>query len=255
MPVYTRIFLIGGPNVLKHLKNEMDAWKARSACILVNYLPPPLICRCALGILWLTVFVVLQTLLLVVFAAPVCGEGLVRVTQDIIFRMLEPQDAILISPCLSSHQERKRHININKICRWLPGWGGVSRPGGQGSPDRVARGLPTGGQGSKVYVLCAEHKEYKHFRPGTRPGGSVTGVTKKLFMCQMFYAPFPAPKSLTFLFFHGNIGVWSTVKFVNIALVLKKLPEKIYKMRNLKWSFRTFLQNLPQDSSRISLGR
>ena len=39
------------------------------------------------------------------------------------------------------------------------------------SPDRVARGLPTGGQGSKVYVLCAEPKEYKHFRPGTRPGG------------------------------------------------------------------------------------
>ena len=39
------------------------------------------------------------------------------------------------------------------------------------SPDRVARGLPTGGQGSKVYVLCAEPKKYKHFRPGTRPGG------------------------------------------------------------------------------------
>ena len=33
-------------------------------------------------------------------------------------------------------QERKRHININKFFRWLPGWGGVSRPGGQGSPDR-----------------------------------------------------------------------------------------------------------------------
>ena len=35
----------------------------------------------------------------------------------------------------------------------------------------MARGLPTGGQGSKVYVLCAEPKEHKHFRPGTRPGG------------------------------------------------------------------------------------
>ena len=32
-------------------------------------------------------------------------------------------------------------------------------------------GLPTGGQGSKVYVLCAEPKEHKHFCPGTRPGG------------------------------------------------------------------------------------
>ena len=57
----------------------------------------------------------------------------------------------------------------------------------------MARGLPTGGQGSKVYVLCAEPKEHKHSRPGTRrrglgtrPGGSVTGVTEKLFMCPMF---------------------------------------------------------------------
>ena len=32
-------------------------------------------------------------------------------------------------------------------------------------------GLPTGGQGSKVYVLCAEPKEHKRFLPGTRPGG------------------------------------------------------------------------------------
>ena len=68
---------------------------------------------------------------------------------------------------------------------------------GGGSRDRVARGLPTGGQGSKVYVLCAEPKEHKHFRPGirpggsgTRPGGSVTGVTKKSFMCQMFMCLF-----------------------------------------------------------------
>ena len=65
--------------------------------------------------------------------------------------------------------------------------GGVSRPGGQGSPGQ---GSPTGGQGSKVYVLCAEPKEHKHFRPGTRPGGSVTGVTEKLFMFQMFMCLF-----------------------------------------------------------------
>ena len=67
-----------------------------------------------------------------------------------------------------------------------PGWGG---------------GLPTGWPGasrpSKVYVLCAEPKEHKHFRPGTRPGGSgtrqggsVTGMTEKLFMCQMFMCLF-----------------------------------------------------------------
>ena len=66
------------------------------------------------------------------------------------------------------------------------GWPGVSRPGGQGS---------------KVYVLCAEPKEHKHFRlgtrpggSGTRPGGSVTGVTEKLFMCQLFMCLFRPSK-------------------------------------------------------------
>ena len=38
----------------------------------------------------------------------------------------------------------------------------TARVGGM-SPDRVARGLPTGGQGSKVYVLCAEPKEHNIF--------------------------------------------------------------------------------------------
>ena len=64
---------------------------------------------------------------------------------------------------------------------------------GGGSPGRVARGLLTGSQGSKVYVLCAEPKEHKHFRPGTPawriqvPGreDSGTEVTEELFMCQM----------------------------------------------------------------------
>ena len=53
-------------------------------------------------------------------------------------------------------------------------WGGVSR---------------LGGQGSNVCVLCAEAKEHKHVRPGTRPGGSVTGVTEKLFMSQIAIHP------------------------------------------------------------------
>ena len=72
----------------------------------------------------------------------------------------------------------------------------TARVGGGGWPG----GLPTGGQGSKVYVLCAEPKEYKHLRPGTRPGGSgtrlggsLTGVTEKLFMCQMFFRPLEPP--------------------------------------------------------------
>ena len=47
----------------------------------------------------------------------------------------------------------------------------VTARAGEGSPDRVGGGLPTGGQGSKVYVLCAEPKEHKRFRPVTRPGG------------------------------------------------------------------------------------
>ena len=48
-----------------------------------------------------------------------------------------------------NNQERKRHININKFFPVTARVGGVS-------PDRVAGGLPTGGQGSRVYVLCAE---------------------------------------------------------------------------------------------------
>ena len=35
MPVYIRIFLIGAPGVLKHLKNEIHTWKTRLAWILV----------------------------------------------------------------------------------------------------------------------------------------------------------------------------------------------------------------------------
>ena len=51
-----------------------------------------------------------------------------------------------------------------------------------------------GGQGSNVYVLCAERKDINIFRPGTRPGGSVTGVTEKLFVCQIFMCLFWPPE-------------------------------------------------------------
>ena len=64
--------------------------------------------------------------------------------------------------------------------------GGVSWPG-----------FFTGGQGSKVHVLCAEPRNINIFvrvpgreESGSRPGGSVTGVTEKLFMCQMFMCLF-----------------------------------------------------------------
>ena len=60
--------------------------------------------------------------------------------------------------------------------------------------------LPTGGQGSKVYGLCAEPKEHKHFRPGTRPGGigfpagriGDRGDRESVYVPNV-YVPFPAP--------------------------------------------------------------
>ena len=62
-------------------------------------------------------------------------------------------------------------------------------------------GLPTGGRGSKVYVLCAEPKEHKRFRPGTRPGriGSPAGRIgyrgdREIVYVPNVYVPFPAPK-------------------------------------------------------------
>ena len=90
-------------------------------------------------------------------------------------------------------QERKRHININKFFRWLPGRGG-------GLPTGWGGGLPTGGQGSKVYVLCAEPKEHKRFRPGTRPGGIGFPAgrigdrgDREIVYVPNVYVPFPAP--------------------------------------------------------------
>ena len=90
-------------------------------------------------------------------------------------------------------QERKGHININKFFRWLPGRGGVYRPGGGGV-------LPTGGQRSKVYVLCAEPKEHKRFRPGARPGGIGFPAgrigdrgDREIVYVPNVYVPLPAP--------------------------------------------------------------
>ena len=81
---------------------------------------------------------------------------------------------------------------------------------GGGSPDRVARGLLTGGQGSKVYVLCAEPKEHKPFRPGTRPGGSgtrpggsVPGGDRAIVYVPNVYVPFPAPREGAAILLHS----------------------------------------------------
>ena len=56
-------------------------------------------------------------------------------------------------------------------------------PVGGVSPHRVARG--------QTFVCCVRNpRNINKFCPGTRPGGSVTGVTEKLFMCQMFMCLF-----------------------------------------------------------------
>ena len=68
----------------------------------------------------------------------------------------------------------------------------------------MARGLPIGGQGSKVYVLCAEPKEHKHFRIGHpagrigHPAGSIgdRGDGEIVYVPNV-YVPFPAPKNRT----------------------------------------------------------
>ena len=77
----------------------------------------------------------------------------------------------------------------------------IARAGG-GSPDRVGGGgLPTGGQGSKVYVLYAKPKEHKRFRPGARPGGigfPAGGIgdrgDREIGYVPNVYVPFPAPR-------------------------------------------------------------
>ena len=76
---------------------------------------------------------------------------------------------------------------------------------GGGLPTRWGGGLPTGGQGSKVYVLCAEPKEHKRFRPGTRPGGIGFPAgrigdrgDREIVYVPNVYVPFPAPVSVRF---------------------------------------------------------
>ena len=92
--------------------------------------------------------------------------------------------SLRLSP--ASSQERKRHININKFFRRLPGpggshdrvGGGVSRPVARGQKFMCCVGNP---RNINVFVRVPGREE-----SGSRPGGSVTGVTEKLFMCQMF---------------------------------------------------------------------
>ena len=91
---------------------------------------------------------------------------------------------------LSGKEKAHKHKQIFPV---------TARAGG-GSPDRVGGGLLTGGQGSIVYVLCAEPKEHKRFRPGTRPGGIGFPAgrigdrgDREIVYVPNVYVPFPAP--------------------------------------------------------------
>ena len=62
------------------------------------------------------------------------------------------------------------------------GWGGVSRPVARGQKFMCCVRNP---RNINVFVRVPGREE-----SGSRPGGSVTGVTEKLFMCQMFMCLF-----------------------------------------------------------------
>ena len=87
-------------------------------------------------------------------------------------------------------EKRKRHINIKQIfpvtaraAGGLPtGWGGVFRPLARGRKFMCCVRNP---RNINVFVRAPGREE-----SGSRPGGSVTGVTEKLFMCQMFMCLF-----------------------------------------------------------------
>ena len=66
-----------------------------------------------------------------------------------------------------------------------------------GVPDRLARR-------QMFMCVCAERKEHKHFRPGARPGESVTGVTEKLFMCQIPQGPRHIKNTMVILIHYGG---------------------------------------------------
>ena len=62
-----------------------------------------------------------------------------------------------------------------------------------GGTVRVVPVFGSGGNSFSEKVPFSYNRVHNHFRPGTRPRGSVTGFTEKLFMCQMFMCLFLAP--------------------------------------------------------------
>ena len=113
---------------------------------------------------------------------------------------------------LKNRTERKRPHKHKQFClviAWMGKGGGFFRPGVQGS---------------NVYVLCAEAKKNKHFRLGTLSGGSVTGVTEKLFMCQILCAlsgPLlkkPLRALLRNVLLHDPVGVHPIEDHISLVL-------------------------------------
>ena len=73
----------------------------------------------------------------------------------------------------------------------------TARVGG-GSPDRVGGGVSRPVARGQKFMCCVRNPRNINVfvrvpdreESGSRPGGSVTGVTEKLFMCQMFMCLF-----------------------------------------------------------------
>ena len=92
-------------------------------------------------------------------------------------------------------------------------------------------GLPTGGQGSKVYVLCAEPKEHKRFRPGTQLGGIGFPAgrigdqgDREIVYAPNVYVPFPAPNTPSAGHCSDTLPVWMVMKVAsNISSSLEQL--------------------------------
>ena len=74
------------------------------------------------------------------------------------------------------------------------------------------------------------------FRPGTRPGGSVTGVTEKLFMCQTFvcfFSPLKSEKNqnsgmASLSQESGTLALWCRAKIgMNLQTFSERFPESL----------------------------
>ena len=95
------------------------------------------------------------------------------------------------------------------------GWPGVSRPVARGQEFMCCVRNP---RNINIFVRVPGQED-----PGTRPGGSVTGVTEKLFMCQMFMCLF-RPLSMPIMI--GRPGHRTTeINGGSLASYLSCIPE------------------------------